>query len=106
MTTESITFETQTSPPTRGLRYGVLGFIVAVAFVAILAVGFQAGLAVAYESKAMPGVTVAGVSVCGHGSSQRRSRPARLAAGPRGGRGHALTVEGAVRLGPVRLGRP
>jgi vancomycin resistance protein YoaR len=65
VTTESITFEAQTSPPTRGLRYGLLGFVVAVAFVAILAVGFQAGLAVAYEDKAMPGVTVAGVSISG-----------------------------------------
>jgi vancomycin resistance protein YoaR len=65
VTTESIAFQARTSPPTRGLRYALLGFVVAVAFVAILAVGFQAGLAVAYENKAMPGVTVAGVSISG-----------------------------------------
>ena len=29
MTTESITFEAQTAPPSRGWRYGILGFIVA-----------------------------------------------------------------------------
>ncbi len=93
MTSESITFETQTSPPTRGVRYAILGFIVAVAFVAILAVGFQAGLAVAYESKAMPGVTVAGVSVAG---MDRATAEAALRASlPALGEGEvALTVDG------------
>jgi vancomycin resistance protein YoaR len=65
VTTETITFEAQTAPPSRGWRYGFLGFIVAVAFVAVLAAGFMAGLAVAYQSRAMPGVDVAGVSVAG-----------------------------------------
>ena len=65
MTTESITFEASAEPRLHGWRFGVLGFLVAVAFVIVLAAGFMAGLAVAYESKAMPGVAVAGVSVAG-----------------------------------------
>jgi vancomycin resistance protein YoaR len=65
VTTESITFEARTEPRAHGWRFGVLGFLVAVAFVAVLAAGFMAGLAVAYESRAMPGVAVAGVSVAG-----------------------------------------
>ncbi|HVQ21784.1 MAG TPA: peptidoglycan binding domain-containing protein, partial [Candidatus Saccharimonadia bacterium] len=65
MTTESITFEAQTAPPSRGWRYSILGFLVAVAFVAVLAAGFLVGLAVVYQSRAMPGVEVDGVSVAG-----------------------------------------
>ena len=93
MTTESITFEAQTSPPTRGIRYGLLGFVVAVAFVAVLAVGFQAGLAVAYQSKAMPGVTVGGVPIAG---MDRTTAEAALRASlPALGEGEVtLTVDG------------
>jgi len=93
VTTESITFETRASPPTRGLRYGVLGFVVAVAFVVVLAAGFQTGLAVAYESKAMPGVTVGGVSISG---MDRTTAEAALRASlPALGEGEVmLTVDG------------
>ena len=93
MTTESITFEARTEPRQHGWRFGVLGFLVAVAFVVVLAAGFMAGLAVAYESKAMPGVAVAGVSVAG---MDRTTAEAALRASlpALGDGGITLTVDG------------
>ncbi|MFI5292364.1 MAG: hypothetical protein ACHQ02_05825, partial [Candidatus Limnocylindrales bacterium] len=64
MTTESIALA-GSQPRDRGWRFGALGFVVALAFAVVLVAGFLAGLAVIYQNRVMPGVTVAGVPVAG-----------------------------------------
>ncbi len=77
MTTESIALA-GSQPRDRGWRFGALGFVVALAFAVVLVAGFLAGLAVIYQNRVMPGVTVAGVPVAG---MDRAAAEAALRAG-------------------------
>jgi vancomycin resistance protein YoaR len=105
VTTGTATLETLPVARSAGWRRAALGFIVAVAALAVLALAFVLGLGLVYDGKAMPGVSAAGVPLAGldRDSAKAKLREAlpSLAAGRL-----TLTLDGETRtIGYGGLGR-
>jgi vancomycin resistance protein YoaR len=105
VTTGTATLETLPVARSAGWRRAALGFIVALAALAVLALAFVLGLGLVYVGKAMPGVSAAGVPLAGldRDSAKAKLREAlpSLAAGRL-----TLTLDGETRsIGYGGLGR-
>jgi vancomycin resistance protein YoaR len=105
VTTGTATLETLPVTRSAGWRRAVLGFIVALAALAVLALAFVLGVGLVYDGKAMPGVSAAGVPLAGLDRDSARAKLREALPSLAAGR-LTLTLDGETRtIGYASLGR-